>query len=180
MTKDPIMTSEQERFMALDGLVQWTSAAINQAGRLTNAKILDEEGTPEERRLTIAASRTEADFFVAAAWKLLQFRKWVKELGLCANIDFGEIDKFDTADTRDLRNMREHVVDYFQGRGNNQDRWLIETPEYRADASSRAGNMIGARLDYAAFSQAAARLLPHVLKEPLPKVAPRVPLPPNG
>lgn len=65
----------------------------------------------ERRRITAAARRSEADFFVNAAWKLLQFRKWVNALGLCATIDFSEIDKFDTNDTRDLRNMREHVVD---------------------------------------------------------------------
>jgi hypothetical protein len=154
--------------MALDGLVQWTSGVITQAERLESAKPSTEDQTPEARRLAIAASRTEADLFVTAAWKLLQFRKWVKALGLCSTIDFSEIDKFDMSDTRDLRNMREHVVDYFRGRGDNQARWRIDTPEYKADASSRVGNMIGGRLDYKAFSDAAKRLLPHLLKEPLP------------
>ena len=81
---------------------------------------------------------------------------------------FSEIDKFDTQDTRDLRNMREHVVDYFQGRGNNQDRWWVETPEFKADASTMVGNIIGGRLDYKAFAEAARRLLPQLLKEPVP------------
>jgi hypothetical protein len=148
-------------------LVQWTSAVITQADRLATAEI-PTEGTAEARRLATAARRSEADLFVTAAWKLLQFRKWVKELGLCTTVDFSEIDKFDTNDTRDLRNMREHVVDYFRGRGDNQNRWWIETPEYKADASSIVGNMIGGRLDYKAFSEAATRLLPQILKEPLP------------
>jgi hypothetical protein len=115
MANTPIMTPKQEQFMALDGLVQWTSGVITQAERLESAKPPTEDQTPEARRLAIAASRTEADLFVTAAWKLLQFRKWVKALGLCSTIDFSEIDKFDTSDTRDLRNMREHVVDYFRG-----------------------------------------------------------------
>ena len=84
------------------------------------------------------------------------------------SIDFSEIDKFDAQDTRDLRNMREHVVAYFQGRGNYQDRWFVETPEFKADASTLVGNIIGGRLDYKAFAEAASRLLPELLKEPNP------------
>jgi hypothetical protein len=167
-TKQPIMTPDLERFMALEGLVQWTSAAIMQADRLANATIAI-GATPEEFRLSAAARRTEADLFVATAWKVLEFRKWVRSLGVCATVDFSEIDKFDATHTRDLRNMREHVVNYFQGRGKRQQRWLIETPEYKADASSMSGDMIGGRLDYKSFAQAAKALLPQLLKEPLPK-----------
>ena len=158
------MTRDEEKFLALDGLVQWTSAVITQADRLANATI--SVCTPETLRLTTAALRTETDLFVAAAWKVLEFRKWVSALGLCLSIDFSEIDKFDTQDTRDLRNMREHVVDYFQGRGNYQVRWFVETPEFKADASTLVGNIIGGRLDYKAFAEATRRLLPQLLKEP--------------
>jgi hypothetical protein len=129
------VSRDEEQFLALDGLVQWTSAAITQADRLANATITI--STPERFRLTRAALRTEADLFIAAAWKVLEFRKWISALGLRPSVDFSEIDKFDTQDTRDLRNMREHVVDYFQGRGNNQDRWWVETPEFKADASTK-------------------------------------------
>jgi hypothetical protein len=161
------MSRDEEQFLALDGLVQWTSAAITQADRLTNAPVVPD--TRETFWLTRAALRTEADLFVAAAWKVLEFRRWISALGLCPSIDFSEIDKFDTRDTRDLRNMREHVVDYFQGRGNNQDRWWVETPEYKADASTFVdGKMIGGRLDYTAFAEAARRLLPQLLKEAIP------------
>ena len=160
------MTRDEEKFLALDGLVQWTSAVITQADRLANATI--SVCTPAKLRLTTAALRTETDLFVAAAWKVLEFRKWVSALGLCLSIDFSEIDKFDTQDTRALRNMREHVVAYFQGRGNYQDRWFVETPEFKADASTLVGNIIGGRLDYKAFAEATRRLLPQLLKEPNP------------
>jgi hypothetical protein len=30
--------------------------------------------------------------------------------------------------------MREHVVDYFKGEGLEKDRWMIDTPEFSADA----------------------------------------------
>ena len=69
---------------------------------------------------------------------------------------------------RDLRNMREHIVDYFWGAGNARDRWMVETPEYKADASSVVGTIIGGRLDWIAFGVAAERLLPQLLAEPIP------------
>jgi hypothetical protein len=98
------MTSDEEKLLAVEGLVQWTSAVITQADRLAQATI--SVCKPETLRLTTAALRTEADLFVAAAWKVLEFRKWVSALGLCLSIDFSEIDKFDTQSTRDLRNPR--------------------------------------------------------------------------
>jgi hypothetical protein len=126
------MSPQEERFMAFEGLVQWASAVVKQGTRVTDAKLPTGKETPEERRIMIHARHSEADFFVTAAWRLLAYRKWAKALALCQTVDFNEIDKFATGDTRDLRNMREHVVDYFQGVGNDQDRWMIETPEYKA------------------------------------------------
>jgi hypothetical protein len=55
------MSRDEEEFLALDGLVQWTSAAIRQADRLANAEI--SKCTPETFRLTLAALRSETDFF---------------------------------------------------------------------------------------------------------------------
>jgi hypothetical protein len=71
-------------------------------------------------------------------------------------------------DIRDLRNMREHVVDYFRGEGRAADRWMKETPEYKADASSMVGNMIGGRLNWVDFTAAATRLLLVLLAIPIP------------
>jgi hypothetical protein len=78
------------------------------------------------------------------------------------------VDQFSAQDIRDLRNMREHVRDYFAGAGNAQDRWTVVTPEYQADAGSVVGTMIGGRLDWVAFGAAAERLLPQLLAEPIP------------
>jgi hypothetical protein len=50
---------------------------------------------------------------------------------------------------------------------------MVETPEYKADASSVVGTMIGGRLDWIEFGTAAERLLPQLLAEPIP-------YPPNG
>jgi hypothetical protein len=36
--KTPIMTSEEERFMAFEGLVQWTQAVVAQSSRVSAAR----------------------------------------------------------------------------------------------------------------------------------------------
>ncbi len=168
----PIMTVDEERFMAFEGLVQWTQAVVTQSVRISAARerqvALDITSTPAQRRQAIHAFHTECHFFAVAAHKLLEFRDWVSSFGLCMSVDFAEIDGFPAQDVRDLRNMREHVVDYFRGVGNAPDRWTMETPEYKADASSVVGIMIGGRLDWIAFGMVAERLLPQLLAEPIP------------
>jgi hypothetical protein len=84
---------------------------------------------------------------------------------------------FSEQDIKDLRDMREHVIKYFKGEGWFPQRWVIETPEYRADASARNGTMLGGRLDWVAFGAAAERLLPQLLAEPIPWPSPPVPVP---
>jgi len=98
----------------------------------------------------------------------IEFRDWVLDCGLCGSVDFSEIDQFTKQDIRDLRNMREHVVDYFKGEGNTPARWTFKTPLHKADASSVVGTMIGGRLDWIKFGTAAERLLPKLLSEPIP------------
>jgi hypothetical protein len=45
---------------------------------------------------------------------------------------------------------------------------MKETPEYKADASSMVGNMIGGRLNWVDFTAAATRLLLVLLAIPIP------------
>ena len=55
------MTQAEREFLALDGFIQWTSAAITQAEPLAGATI--SVRTPDTALLTLAALRTETDFF---------------------------------------------------------------------------------------------------------------------
>lgn len=168
--KQPIMSRDDERFMALEGLLQWTFAVVQQSERLSTAH--DRKGEPQSdpaaRRQAALALHTECHFFAIAAYKLIEHRDWALNLGLCAAVEFGEINEFSVQDIKDLRNMREHVVDYFQGVGLAPGRWVYETPEYKADASSLNGTMIGGRLDWVKFAVAARGLLPTLLAEPIP------------
>jgi hypothetical protein len=45
-----------------------------------------------------------------------EFRGRARELGLFASVDFSEIDAFPGRDHKDVRNMREHVVEYLKGK----------------------------------------------------------------
>jgi hypothetical protein len=57
---------------------------------------------------------------------------------------------------------------------------LFETPEVRSDASGTIGTLIGGRLDWVAFGEAAKRLLPKLLAEPIPYPSPaNMPRPPE-
>ena len=163
----PIMSEAELRFMAFEGLLQWAAAAIEQGRRISACPVAGTLGH-EDRRLTFAQMRTEHHFFAIAAHKVLEHRTWVQSLGLCAAVDFSMLDQFAATHVRDLRDMREHVVDYFKGIGWEKDRWRVDTPEFSADASSCVGTMIGGRLDWKLFAQACERLLPLLLSEPIP------------
>jgi hypothetical protein len=132
-------------------------------------------GIPEQMREAALQLRSEHHFFAIAANKLIEHRKWVADHGLCQNVDFAEIDAFPSHDIRDLRNMREHIKDYFSGKGRDADRWIVKTPEYSGDASASAGTIIGGRLDWAKFAPAAERLLHRLFAEPIPFPPPRQP-----
>jgi hypothetical protein len=161
------MSEADQRFMAFEGLLQWTAAAIEQGRRIAACPTADTV-RHEERRLIFAQRRTEHHFFAIVAHHVLEHRKWVQSLGLCAALDFSMLDQFGATQVRDLRDMREHVVDYFKGMGKVKDRWRVDTPEFSADASACVGTVIGGRLDWKLFAQACERLLPLLLSETIP------------
>ena len=161
---------EDQKFMAHESLVQWAQAVVDQGASVTLARnhLTTVSLDHGQRRKAILAFHTECHFFVIAAYKLIEFRQWAANLGLFRQTDFGEIDSFSAPDIRDLRNMREHVVQYYQGAGHAGERWLVETPEFRADASSVNGTSIGGRLDWIAFAAAVDKNLPSLIADPTP------------
>ena len=125
-----------------------------QAARLSEARKHLASPDPIARRLARYSFHTECNYFAIAANKLLEFKEWALSFALCATVDFSEVDAFSQQDIKDLRNMREHVLDYFKGGGHFASRWTVETPEYKADASAYVGTLIGGRLDWCAFGAA--------------------------
>jgi len=164
-----ILSPDEERFMAFDGLLQWAHDVVAQAKRVSAAVgIRMDPSDVAERRKAIYARHAACHHFAIAAHELLEHRDWVVGHGLCGGVDFSEIDQFSKDDIRDLRDMREHQIDYFKGRGYHPKRWFVETPEYKSDASALVGSMIGGRLDWVKFSAAVERLIPHLMAEPVP------------
>lgn len=160
------MDIDSQKFMAREGLVEWLAASVLQGQRLE--QIYEEEFRiidklkPAERSLLAARSRTEANFMANAANQALKYLDWVHELQILGDVDFSPLDDFNRRDIIDLRNMREHVIEYFLEKGNRQDRWFTETPEYKADASSMVVPMIGGRLNFRTFSKACDDVLHQV------------------
>lgn len=166
----PIMSVDEERFMAFTGFIQWTQGVIAQSKRVIAAtEKLSNVGTTHEPYIeNLYSLHCEDHYFVISAYKLLEYYQWTKQHNLFANVDFSELDGINQRDIKDLRNMREHVVEYFRGTGRDKARWWIESPDFKADASSCVGTLIGGRLDYVAFTEIASKILPELLKEPVP------------
>ena len=97
--------------------------------------------------------RSECDYFAVAIDMLFKFKRRADNLGLFASIDFSEIDIVPWRDRVDVRDKRLHVTEYFKPGGKSGRGWFFETPDFKADASSTIGTLIGGRLDWAALGR---------------------------
>lgn len=166
-------------FMAYCGVIQWTQAVVDQAKLVqqreaalrelfTHSSMSAIQALGENSRLKlITAIHTADHFFLISCHQMLEYIKWAKGEGCYSEIDFSVIEAFAPA-VRELRNMREHVIEYFKGKGHCSDRWV----ENGSDASSRSASLIGGRLDYVAVTAAAVQLLTQLDKTSLPTVSP--------
>jgi hypothetical protein len=170
MTRDHSL--ESERYMIFEGLVQWTQEVAVVSDRTTAAQ--SALRGPElirnrlARRLAMHNFHSQCHYFVVAADMFRAFQLRAIQLGLFAAVDFTEIDSFPWDDHKDVRNMRSHVTEYFGGKGRDRKRWIFKTLGGSADASSVVDTLIGGRLDWVALGAAARRLLPKLLREPIP------------
>ena len=180
MAKGDQIDESQQKFLAFMGLIQWTHSTIIQGHLIKEAerelqKDFENWQQSQQQRLLAMLRINALDHqFASAAHQLLDHKEWAQQHALFGNVDFSEIDRFPRDDIRDLRNMREHQVEYFLGNGRAKDRWVTEggdgdSVQWRADASSRINNLIGGKLDYVDFSNAAARLLDQLINEPIPQ-----------
>lgn len=168
--KIQIMSEDNEKFMAFEGLLQWAQEVVFQGERVDLAakQLSSIEHNMSSYREKINRFHCEQHYFVIASNKFLEYREWINKFGLCKSVDFDGLDLFSKRDIKDLRDMREHVIHYFKGEGWNNDRWVVGNSEYSTDASSCTGTMIGGRLDYLNFSKAVEVILFQLLKEPVP------------
>jgi len=163
----------RQKFMAFEGLLGWAAAAVTQAKRVTAAS--DNLSSEAHRRanspvgqdhresilryrLANQSFQTERHLFCNAAHKLLEYRNWVQDLGFLDDALFEELDNF-AHDIDVMRDMDEHVIEYFKGEGKRPHDWIHKDGGGSADASSTIDTKIGGRLDWEELGAAAQRLL---------------------
>jgi hypothetical protein len=166
------MTPDEQKFMAFEGLLGWTAAVVTQAKRVSAARDklfaeLRQRSSPKLnselilRRLAQQFFQTERQLFCNAANQLLQYRQWVQRLGFLDDALFDELDKF--ADDIDvMRDMNEHAIEYFEGKGKRPHDWVYQGEGATSDASSTVETKIGGRLDWVELGSAAQRLLARI------------------
>jgi hypothetical protein len=123
-------------------------------------------------RLAFQSFQTERHLFCNAAYKLLEYRQWVQRLGFLDEALFAELDKF-AHDIGVMRDMNEHVIEYFEGKWKRPHDWIYRGGGGISDASSTAGTKLGGRLDWVELGSAAERLFARI--SPMEPFYPPVP-----
>lgn len=156
------MDIQDQKFMARDGVITWATGVVDTAARLSKwnegiADALRDPATfPDARR----AFQRDRHFFLNAAKMLFEYRDWYVRVEPASEGAFDEIDHY-RQHVISLRNMNEHVVEYFTGSGRTLNDWWHESSETgRSDASATCETKIGGRLDWVDLSDASKRLIP--------------------
>jgi hypothetical protein len=168
--------TEQEWYF-LNSSKIWLLGIMNQGQRLLSNQqhmrdemqaITLETLTQHQNYLVLNDLRiVEEHFFVIAVSKAIDWLKEVKNFRLELS---SEIDLFlqSLPEVKDLRNMQEHDVDYFKGKGNAQKRFVKTLADMTVDASASISNddgyLIGGRLNVQQAMRAAQKLYPEVEK----------------
>jgi hypothetical protein len=173
------ITPDDQKFMAFESLLGWTAAVVNQAQRLSAAKqeFLKQirrrsdlqAGQRREvvsvlilsQRLAQQSFQTERHLFCNAANQLLEYRRWVQRLSFLDESLFTELDGF-AHDIDVMRDMNEHTIEYFEGKGHRPHDWVYRGEGAVSDASSTTGTKIGGRLDWVELGAAAERLFAQI------------------
>lgn len=169
-------TTERDRkFTAVEQSRQWLLAVLDTAEMLRRLhgqmstlerELMNSDG--EAFRINARRKRAAEHFFLIALAKSMDWARLLRE----TTPEFkDEVEAYRASydEVRSLRNMREHDLDYFQGKGNRQEEFIVEKQNsaegynYQCDASSTVvnsdGYLIGGRLNVGAHATAAAVLL---------------------
>jgi hypothetical protein len=69
-----------------------------------------------------------------------------------------------------MRNLNEHAIEYFEGRGQRPKDWMFNSDDFNSDPTGTINTLIGGRVDWVKLNEAAQRLL-----ESLPTMLPMPP-----
>jgi len=154
--------AEDQKFMAVEGLHAWASAILTQVERLELARS-ELAGGGRNRRAYLC----ERHFLVSAAKKLVDYMDWARDLGFLDDSVFREMLRL-RDDIVYLRNVNEHVIEYYRGIGKDPEHWVFADELIVVDASSTIRKKIGGRLDWSELAEAASRLLNDLPKHYFP------------
>ena len=146
--------------MALEGLHAWADGILAQVGRIDTARnsMRTDIANYEARLAAQRAFYRGRHFFLIAAYKLIEYADWASDSGVVDKDNFSEIFSFRN-DIKQMRDLNEHVVEYFLGRGRKPSDWLHVDEQSITDASSTINSKIGGRLDWNDVANAARRLI---------------------
>jgi hypothetical protein len=93
-----------------------------------------------------------------AAFKLTECIEWARGLDFLDNGMSVEIDAL-AAEIKAMRDLNEHALEYFIGKGRFPEKWRHVTEEGIVDASATFNDRIGNRVSWNEVAAAAKRLL---------------------
>lgn len=169
-----------QRFMAFEGLLAWAKGIVRQADRVSRAQDRTKETIkqfPREPGIYNAETirdaghdfKVERHLFCVAASQFFDHRRWLGRLGGFDEGVLTAIDLFEP-DVRAMRNLNEHAIEYFEGRGQRPKDWMFNSDDFNSDPTGTINTLIGGRVDWVKLNEAAQRLL-----ESLPTMLPMPP-----
>jgi hypothetical protein len=152
----------QQKFMAFEGLLTWSKAVVMQGQRLSGLMCEGRARNQVNQTLeTKQAFEAERHFFLIAAAKFFEYRRWVVELKLIEPGIFAGVDTFE-ADVKAMRDLNEHAREYFMGPGLRRQDWDANMERFNSDPTGTQETLIGGRLDWAKLAAAMAKLIPSI------------------
>jgi hypothetical protein len=150
-----VMSDEDQRFMAFQGLRDWSVTALEQIRRM-NVAI---EKRQEAKSGLSPTFNCEKHLFLISAWKVVEHVDWVRKLNFVdadALSDFGQMRE----PLKTMRDKNEHVIKYFRNEGRFPDDWWHTASDGgRCDASATVGTLIGGRVDWVAIQKDIEKML---------------------
>jgi hypothetical protein len=152
--------------LAKNGVIEWAVGVIKQADAIRHAFNERMLGNQEGHIML----RVSEHFFLIAANNLYRFVDLACSRGVVEARLFEPLESF-RKDVRELRDMREHVIEYWTGGGKYPQRFRYDDPDsvmqYGRQLSTLASqstfiggvHKIGGRLELDAFAKAVSKLL---------------------
>jgi hypothetical protein len=151
------MDIEDQKFMAFEGIQSWARATITQVARIEISSAR-QRAQGEERFNATRQFMADRHLFLIAAFKLTECIEWAKDLNFLDSGMFTEIDAL-AADIKAMRDLNEHALEYFIGKGRFPEKWRHVAEGGVVDASSTVNDRIGNRVSWNEVAVAAKRLL---------------------